>query len=288
MRWIIRIVAGLLAVLIVVIGGVAFYLNEVIQTAIERGGSHALGVPTGIDSVSLRPIMGSLRLGGLTIANPPGFKAENFIRLGEGSLELDTATLRQPTIEIHELRLADVELALEKSAQGTNYDVILKNMKKSDAAAEDTGDGGDSGTALIIHELLIQDVLAHYDVAGGLGSVDVTIPEVRLTELGGKDDPVTMSELSQIIVQALLASVARYGVDLPADLARGLTTGLSSLGTAGYELTGKVGSTVSETGAALGRTTTDTARGAADAVGKSAGKAVESLGGLLGKKKDDK
>jgi hypothetical protein len=276
MRWILRIAGGLTLLLVLIVVGVAVYLDEVIGSAIERGGSHALGVPTHLSRAVLRPITGSLTLHGLTIANPPGFDAEHFIRLGEGFLALDPATLLEPTLEVHSLRLSDVELSLEKSGSGTNYEVILANMASPDAAApdaeaEEVSDESGGGPALIIRELLIEDVLAHYDVAGGLASVDVTIPEIRLTDIGGEGNPVTTSELTEIVVRALLASVARYGVNLPADLAKGLGTGLASLGAAGFEFSGTVGTTVVDGGSSLVGATAD-----------GAGKAIDAIGGLFG------
>jgi len=294
MRWILRIVGGLVLLLVVVVVGIGFYLNEVIGGAIERGGTYALGVPTRVSTVLLRPVAGTLRIGNLRIANPPGFDADDFLRIGEGSLALDPASLRQPTIEVRSLRFADVELALEKSKGGTNYGAILANMKRSDdaggapsAGKPDSEAGG--GPSLIVRELLIENVLAHYDVAGGLGSVEVTIPEVRLTDIGGKKDPVSTAELTHMVVRALLASVARYGVNLPVDLVKGLGSGLGRLGSAGFELSGKVGSTVVEGGASLAgagakgaETAVKGAGSAAKAVTSEAGKAVGAIGGLFG------
>jgi hypothetical protein len=283
MRWILRIAGGLVLVLILIVVGLAVYLDEVIGDAIERGGSYALGVPTQVGRVVLRPLSGTLSISGLSIANPPGFDAENFIRLGEGFVSLDRETLGEPTLEIHSLHLDNVELALEKSGKGTNYDVILANMASPENGPEaDAPEEVSDGPALIIRELLIENVLAHYDVVGGLGSVDVTIPEIRLTDIGGKDEPVSTAELTDIIVRALLASVARYGVNLPADLVKGLGSGLASLGSAGYEFTGTVGSTVIEGGSSLAGATADGAGSAAGAVGAGAEKAVNAIGGLFG------
>jgi hypothetical protein len=287
MRWVLRIAGGLVLVLVLIVVGLAVYLDEVIGDAIERGGSYALGVPTRVGRAVLRPLSGSLSLSELSIANPPGFDAEHFIRLGEGFLLLDRESLGGPTLEVHSLRLADVELALEKSGKGTNYDVILANMASPEDSAEgaqgeEVPEESGGGPALIIRELVIEDVLAHYDVAGGLGSVDVTIPEIRLTEIGGKDDPVTTAELTNIVVRALLASVARYGVNLPADLVKGLGSGLASLGSAGFEFTGTVGTTVVQGGSSLAGATADGAGSAAQAIGAGAEKAVDAIGGLFG------
>jgi len=94
-----------------------------------------------------------------------------------------------------------------------------------------------------------------------------------------------MSQLTNVIIQAILAAVVQNAADLPIDLITDLGGGLAGLTGLGLDATFKVGGEVTAlAGDVLGEVT-KTVGGAGEDVGKEIGKALEGLGGLLGGEK---
>jgi hypothetical protein len=146
----------------------------------------------------------------------------------------------------------------------------------------------------VIRELLILDVVADVgavELLGERGRLEVLVPEIRLSDVGGSEG-VAMSELSSIVIKAVLTAVARSGTGLPRELAGALHGGLGGLTGVAFQVGGEItlravgaGETVVTEAAqsALERVAGDAAR----AVGSPTDKALRGLGGLLRREEDD-
>ena len=82
--------------------------------------SHALGRPVRLEGPlelvpTLRP---SLRIGGVHIANPPGFSQPEFASLGEAHLQLDLPAALRGQVLVHEIGAKEVRARLEQAADG--------------------------------------------------------------------------------------------------------------------------------------------------------------------------
>ncbi|MFT3686188.1 MAG: hypothetical protein QM783_14910 [Phycisphaerales bacterium] len=247
----IYLVVGL--VVLVVIGVVIVFMSidSIAKSAIEKGGTYALGTQTSVSSVSVGVFKGEFSLSGLKIANPGGadkFSSPHFFSLNKGATAVSLSTIRQPTVEISSFTLDGLDAYLERKAGTTNYGAILDNLKKVTGGG---GGGGDSKPApssgdekkFIIHELKLTNITVHVDLTSGLpnipGSVGdtvasatkVTVPidRIELKEIG-QPGGVTMSQLSAIVVKAVLQAAAEKGGGLiPGDLLGDLQGKLSSL-----------------------------------------------------------
>ncbi|MDJ0847333.1 MAG: hypothetical protein QNK04_03025 [Myxococcota bacterium] len=290
----IRGVAALVALLLLLVGGVALYSNEIVGTAIERGATYALGVDTRVGFVRLRLLPGDFTLRSLRIANPAGFDEPYFLDMSRAWIAVERESLRQPVVRIPSFELEGIDVALERRGQATNYGVITSNLKRFesgdpvDAPPEDAG----SETRFIVDRLTIRDVDAHVEwnqLASNATGVGVHIPEITLTDIGAHNaQGVVMSELTGIVLKAILGAVARYGTNLPAAISGGLQAGLGGLTRVpGVVVSGAGRTTVDKVADAVGGDVGDAVRGVGgsavksvtDAVGSETGKA---LGGLFG------
>jgi len=290
------IVAGLVAVSIFAF---LYYIDGIARTAIERGSTYALGVDTTLDSARLGLLSGSFRLAGLEVANPPGFEAPRFLNLGEARLELQTSSLREPTVIVPLFAIDGIEVDLDKQRGKANYEVILDNLARfeSEEAEPEPAPEADAGPGkrFIIQEVVIRDVVAHVRVVerGGVPQVDVVVPEVRMRNLGGGGQPLTAAQVTDVLVKAVLASIAKAGAGLPGGVANALSSGLGQLASVSVDLPDGGRIADSAVGAVdLGAdAATDAVGAGADAAGdaldagkgvsKDAGKAVKGLGGRL-------
>jgi hypothetical protein len=259
--------AGLVLLLAVVtIGAALFYLDRLAAVAIERGGSHALGVKTRVDGVSLKPFAGHIGLTGFTVDNPAGFDRPNFLIVDEASLDVAMGTLREDVVRARRFAVRGIKLDLEKNSRGSNYDAILNNLERFESGtAEPVPESEDPGTRFVIEEVDIRDIEAEVTmvVLGGEPQrLRVEVPAVTLRDVGS-DGAVDMAELTNVIVKSVLEAVLSSDA-LPRQLAADLRDSLDDLAA----LPGL-----------LDAQTNGELRKAADKINESVGKAFDGLFG---------
>lgn len=280
MKKLVKLVAAVLLLLLVAVVGIFVYIDSIAKAAIERGATYALGVETTLGSADVGVLSGEFAMRGLEVDNPDGFDSDHFLRIERGDVEVNLASLWQDTVELPLLALRGVDMKLERTPAGANYQVILDNLKRFESnQSKDPAPTDESERTFVVREVLISDVNVEVDllpIGGQLNRVEVAIDEIRLTNLGSEG--VSMSQLTDVIIQAILAAVVQNATDLPTDLINDLgggLAGLTGLGDLGLDATFKVGDEVTALRDALGEV-------AGEDVGKEIGKALEGLGGLLG------
>ncbi len=295
MKLVIKLVIGVVVVVLLAVLAVFFFLDSIARSAIEEGATYALGVRTTLEKADVGVLSGRFSLAGLDVSNPEGFDAPNFLSLGAGTVEVSLGTLRSDTVELPLLALSDIDLALEKKSAGSNYGVIAQNLKRFESADEpqtpDPQKQEGPGKDFVIHEILITNVNVTAEMAatgGQLNQVRVPISEIRLENVGtGADQRVTMGELSNIIMKAILAAIIANGADFPAELVNdlgGQLQGLASLDEMGITQSIGAAKGISDSIERLGdaKTAEDVGKGI-DEINKQ----IEGLGDLLGGKKKD-
>src|SRR5262245_41296811 len=121
---------GLVAVVVVVGLGSLLWIDSLTRSAIERGGTYALGVETRLEDASIGLVSGEFGLAGLTVANPPGFAQPHFFALRSAHLALPLGQLVEERITIPALELEGITLDLERGAEGTNFARILDHLAR--------------------------------------------------------------------------------------------------------------------------------------------------------------
>jgi hypothetical protein len=232
----------LIPVALVVVAWV--FLDHFAKKAVEIGGEHAMGVPTALDSIRLRPLVGHGSIEGLQISNPKGFETPYFMRLSEAKASMDVSTVFTDTVVVKSIELDGLKAHLEKRKDGSNYEVILANMKKG----EEEGASGEEepGKKFLVERITVRniDVRADVAVAGEkLTSVDLRIDRIDLENVGSATDSgVIMSELMGTIVKAVLTAIVEQGARvLPEVMVNGLGAGLKGVGKVGFNVTVSVG-----------------------------------------------
>ena len=76
-----KVVLFLGAFLVIAVVGVYLSLGSIVKTAVQKGGTHALGVETTLSSASVNLFGGDLGLNELAVRNPPGFEEEYFLQM---------------------------------------------------------------------------------------------------------------------------------------------------------------------------------------------------------------
>lgn len=281
-----RLVFGLLLLLVLVCAGALFFIDSLAGQAIERGGTHALGVETRLDDASIGLLSGEFGLEGLTLANPPGFERPDFFALRSARLELPLTRLLEQRVTIPALELEGIVIDLERNSQGTNYGVILDNLARFESGPGEPGGepAAKDGKVYGVQKLVIRDVRASVNLvpAGGdLTKLDLAVPEIVVQDLASD---MTLGQLCALVVKVVIRAAIRAGEgvvpgELLADL-RGRMDGLEDVARAriGQELDGLEGG-LREQAKKLGPEAEKALEQAGDKLG-------ETLDGLLDGKKD--
>ena len=158
-----RILRGVGLLLIALLAIVYFSIDRIGGALIERGASYALGVDTRVGFVRIGLLPGSIRVGSLTVENPPGFESPHFVKMGRARLDVSLGTLREDTVNVPLFSLDGVDLVLEREAGRTNYGAILDNMQRFESS--DPTPPADAGEAaaekkFVVHDLVIRDVVS--------------------------------------------------------------------------------------------------------------------------------
>jgi hypothetical protein len=254
-RWWTRGLLALVALLLVAVGALWLYLDEATQTVLERGGEAALGVATSVGHVSVRPLSGRIEIERVRIANPPGFSDEPFLALETGRVEIALGSLSSDIVVLPSIELRGVALRLEKQGRRANYDGLL--ARDADDASDGTRDGG--GRGVVVRRLSIDGVTAHLDaeiVPGTFRAMQVRIPRIVLDDVGGETaGGVLASELSRLVIDAVLVALVREGVALPRQL-------VARVGRLPLDVVGEAGALSKGLGALLGGDDESTSRSA--------------------------
>jgi hypothetical protein len=296
-----RILGVIVVIVAAAIAAAIFYVDTIAKAGIERGTEYAAGVPTSLDSARIGLVSGRFRVSGLEIGNPPGYQSPHFLALGRAELRVPVTNLLENTIKVPLVELDGIDVYLEKDRGKGNYDAILANLERlgggtsaAPAGKKTPAEAAPSGKTFVIESLVIRNVAAHLRMPSlpvSQGKVDVTIPEIRLRDVGTKDgNGVAISELTSIVTNAILTAVMRNGVNLPGAIVGDLRQGLGRLGKLDIESTrgltevgGKVLGDVVEGIKGGGKPIGDAAGG----VGEKLKEGLGGLGGLLGGSKKE-
>ena len=275
-----KLLIGVVGLFVALLVGASFYVNEIVGTAIERGGTYALGVETTVGFVRLSPFGGNFRISSLRIANPPGFERPSFLELGSGNIDVALATVTEPVVHVSRFSLDDIEITLEQARGKSNYGEILNNLGRFEKGKAQEQEDSGPGTRVVVDELVISNVTANVewiDAPANVAMTKVEIPEIRMQGIGAHNaQGVAMSELSNIIVKAIMGAIARYGGDLPSVMLGELQRNMGGLTRLqGVTIEG-MGSNLAES---VGGTSGEAAKSVTDAVGAEAKKAFGSLFG---------
>jgi len=220
MKILLRVAVGLIALLVVAVFAGLLFVDSLAAKAVERGGTLAMGVPTELDSASIGILSGEFELDRLRIANPPGYRQPDFFSLRSARLELPLSALRAQRVQIPALEIEGVSLSLERNGQGTNYGVILDNLKRFESGpkepeAPETG----GGKVFALDRLTIRDVHVSIDllpIGGEATQASLSLPELEVKGLGSD---MSIADICAVVVKTIIDAALENGAkQLPAEL----------------------------------------------------------------------
>ncbi len=226
-KWVLRIVLGLIALVIIAVVLTFVMINHIAKAGIEQGGSYALGVPTTVNTVDLSIFGGKFDMNGLQIANPAGYKGDFLMHSGKFNLKLEPKTVLSDTVVVDSFNLDGLDVIIDKTLSGSNVQVVMDHVQKLGGyAPAPQAQGGQPapqqpaqpaaqqpaqkpGKKVKVNDLVIRNVNAKFYVMGG-PAIPIPVPEIHLQNISSGDGGgVTVPELTAKIFTAILAGVAQ-------------------------------------------------------------------------------
>ncbi|HEY7555453.1 MAG TPA: hypothetical protein VIH18_11660 [Candidatus Binatia bacterium] len=213
-RWLYIGSGVVLGILILVAIGLYFLLSSldsIVKAAVEKFGSDMTQATVRLNDVEIELTSGKGALRGLAVGNPPGFKSERALSLGEIGLELDVGTVTKDPVVIKEISITAPEVTYEFGLKGSNLDALKQNVDAYSAqgkAAEKKTD--EAGKKLVIEHLYIRNGKVNVSATELQGkTASTSLPDIHLTGIGKKTGGATAAEVAEQVVAAIGQGAAR-------------------------------------------------------------------------------
>ena len=205
-----RIPIALLLVFGLILGGVAYYLfnslDSIVAAAIEEHGSRATGTPVRVGGVRVELSEGRATIRDLRVANPEGFKTEDAFTLGEITVDLDLGSLGTRLIPMTTVVIGAPVVHFELKEDGTsNLGEIYDNLDRETEAESSTGtEAAGSPPDLLIEHFRFEQGRIHAD-ATALDGPEKTLelPELDLRDLGAPEG-APPARIGKMVVNAMM------------------------------------------------------------------------------------
>jgi len=202
-----------LAVIVVVIAAGVYFLlsnlNSLVAGMIEKYGSEATQTSVTVSDVniSIRDSRGSIK--GLTVANPEGFEAASAFEMDDITLAIDAQSLRGSPLVVEEIRILSPVVYAEFTGSGSNnINQIRKNVAEYTAGKGEETEEKEAERRLVIREFIFEEGRIEVDASAlGAGTRTVTLPEIRMNNIGGEEG-ATPGEIAAIILKSVAEKAA--------------------------------------------------------------------------------
>lgn len=233
------IIAGILVlVLVAVVVIVAMSIGSIIKKGVEAVGPEVAKVKMTLDGANLSIVGGHGTMTGLFIGNPEGYKTESAMKVGKAHLAIAPASLMSDKIVIRSIQLEAPEITIEGGLNDNNLTQIQKNIEAfigSPAAKAEpkSGEAGSGATKkLQVDEFVLTGAKVNValNLLGGK-PLSITIPEIRLSNLGQGPEGITAADLADKLTGKLIEAIAPVAQKAAEDLLKQGTEALKKSAT---------------------------------------------------------
>jgi hypothetical protein len=212
-KWILRIVIGVL-VLLVIAGVVGFFsLNTIVKKGVETVGPIVTKTDVKLTSATVSPFSGSGGLHGLVVGNPPGYKTDAAIKVGDIKVNVEARTLLSAVAVVDSIAIDAPEIMFEGSLTENNLKTILDNVKSLSGTDEKSGTTkpAEGGRKFRVKDLVIRRGKIHVTLNAlkQTASASLPLPEIHITNIGNDSDGASTAELVEQVLGQILQSAVQ-------------------------------------------------------------------------------
>ncbi len=216
-----RIFFGLLAVIVIALAVVWCSMESIVKKVVNKYGTEITGTEVRLEGFSFSPFNGQLAIKGLTVANPANYKSPYLLSLGGVSVKIDVKSLTTNTIVVEDITIDQPAITYEMLSLTQNNIKQLQNniakhtatpapskAKKSSKAAPETSG---SQKQVLIRKVTVNagELKAVSNVPDDKGLIDVKLPEIVLTDIGGQKKGESITASVTKILNKILATASQ-------------------------------------------------------------------------------
>ena len=215
------VLKGLLVLVLVVLlalgGGIAWLagnLNDLVRDGVVDYGPDYTGTDIALEAVDLSLFSGEGELRGLVVGNPEGYEGADPIRLGRVRIALEPSSLTEDVIVVREIFVEEAEVnAILRSLRESNLQTILDNVQAAAPASEAPTAEDDAEPVKVIIDRFSFTGGSASVTAGAAGTMDVSIPDVVLTDIGRRSNGETIGAALSQMIGPVVGAIVQAGVD---------------------------------------------------------------------------
>lgn len=248
---ILKMIALLIAVILAIAVGVAYYsagkIDTYVKTAIEKYASESLGTKVTVGEVNISLRQTTATISNLEIANPSGFEDPIAFKAATVAINLNSKESSLDSVVIDRILLNSPSVYYIKTKQTDNLSVLADNAakfvndnKKDDQKAiqKDSGSKDSKQPRILIKKFDIEGANLTYRDLRILGTtVNLKLNDIHIDDIDtGKDGAGTQEAVGKIVnaiipavKEAALKSVATY-LNVATDTLRNVTDSAQQLG----------------------------------------------------------
>ena len=196
--------AVLLAVLGIALWLVVSNLDTIVKRVVEEVGSDTLGTKVSLNSVEISLGDARAALRGLTIANPDGFETDNAFELGAIEVTLDPESISTDVLVLDNISIDQAGLTFEQVGDRNNLQTLLNNLDSGPDSSADTDTDSGEENQLIIREFSFTGANIAMSHDRLENDIALTLPDIRLRNIGTADSAVTPQEAARQIIEPIL------------------------------------------------------------------------------------
>lgn len=204
-KFLLTLVIGLLALVIVGYIAAHFFLGSIVKTGVNNVAPRVTQTNVQLADASLSPA-GSGTLTGFAIGNPAGWTDTNAIYLGKIQFDVAPTSVLSDTIVINSLIIEQPELTYETRLVNSNIADLLKNIEASlGPSASKAEDPNAVPKKFIVKHFRLTD--GKVTIGVGAAALPVPLPSLELNDLGVKEGGLTAGQLSVAVLRQVLGNV---------------------------------------------------------------------------------
>jgi len=218
-------VAAVLLILVVLIWQVIAGLDRIVAGVIENVGSDVLKTEVQVSDVGINLKEGQAGIGGLTVANPPGYSDAKLFDMEGIAVELQMESIGKEVLVIEHVVVKNPVVSFEiDESGGNNMQTLLDNMggesaettTEAEPATEDTEPA--EAIKLIIDNFAFSGGTVNAITPNKPGEVTtINMPAINMQGIGRKQGGVTPDVVAEEIfgelVNEIIKAVAREKFD---------------------------------------------------------------------------
>jgi uncharacterized protein involved in outer membrane biogenesis len=124
------VVGGLLVLVLVTVIVAALFLDGIVKKGVETLGPKITGVPIKLDEMHIALLTGSVKIKGLVVGNPDGYKTPNAISVGVAEVGVNPFSILSDKIVVRSVHVESPEITFEGGLSGNNLGKIMDNVNE--------------------------------------------------------------------------------------------------------------------------------------------------------------